>query len=209
MRINLIAPCCLPPISSFRLYLDKQTTLWVHIDEGVERARKRFDDALANKVTKVILTSVFANRMEGDGGGFPLLFMPDGDADKLEDWLEQAQGTYNVNHLLSGLEDVSKIGIIRDLSRSGKRYAFRGVERLIPNISPQRELEDKVEWRLKGTIFSKRTDFLHRIPLDAKEKQDDIVSIDPIQCESTAYYRFILSSPCTFHQSCTMSRTYF
>ena len=100
----------------------------MEIDVGIGRTRKEINVITANKITKVLLTLVFPNKIERDDGGFLLLFMPSEDIDDLENWLEYIQGIYNLSYILSGAEDVTGVGIIRDHSKSGKAYIFYRVE---------------------------------------------------------------------------------
>ena len=76
MRMKMISPCRLPQLFDLTLYLNTKTSLRVKIGKGVE---DEMSVIMANKITKVLLTSVFPNRMKEDDGGFPLLFVPDED----------------------------------------------------------------------------------------------------------------------------------
>ncbi|KAI9745792.1 MAG: Dicer-like protein 2, partial [Candelina submexicana] len=91
LRMKMIAPCQLPQLSDLTLYVDSKTVLHVKIDSEIGRTRKEINVTTANKITDVLLTSVFPSKMERDDGGFPLLFTPAEDVDDLENWLEHVQ----------------------------------------------------------------------------------------------------------------------
>ena len=203
LRMKMIAPCQLPQLSDLTLYVDSKTVLHVKIDSEIGRTRKEINVTTANKITDVLLTSVFPSKMERDDGGFPLLFTPAEDVDDLENWLEHVQGTYDLSHMLSAAEDTTTVGIVRDHSKSGKAYVFHGFEQLGEDSSPQQQPEVRAEMHLKVKKFPKRTDFLHRIPAEAMEKKDDFVFLDPGCCQihrlPTIYSQFAMYIPSIMH----------
>ena len=77
MRMKMISPYRLPQLFDLTLYLNTKTSLRVKFGKGVETVKDEMSVIMANKITKVLLTSVFPNRMKEDDGGFPLLFVPD------------------------------------------------------------------------------------------------------------------------------------
>ena len=83
---------------------------------------------ITNNITKVLLTSVFPNRIKENNDRFPLLFVPDKDLDDPQSSLEHVRGTYNSNNITREVADATAIGIIRDRSRSDKAYVFHGIE---------------------------------------------------------------------------------
>ena len=70
------------------------------------------------------------------------------------------------------------IGIMRDRFKSNKAYVFHGVERMARDYSEQRS-GTILDMCLKVKKFLKRTDFSHRVPVDAIEKKDDFAFLDP------------------------------
>lgn len=112
MQMKMIAPCQLPQLSHLNLHVDNRTLLRVEIDAGIGRARKEINVTMANKLTKVLLTSVSPNKLERNDGGFPLLFTPSEDVDDLENWLKHTQGTHDLSHILSGAEDATGVEIV-------------------------------------------------------------------------------------------------
>ena len=84
------------------------------------------------------------------------------------------RGTHDSNDILSGVEDATAVGIIRDYSKSGKAYIFYGADQI-----GQGSLADI---HLKVKKFSKRIDFLHRVPTDAMEKKYNLIFFDPKDC---------------------------
>ena len=183
VRMKMIAPCQLPQLLSLTLYVDSGTVLQLEFDAEIGRSRREINIATANKITEVLLTSVFPRRMERDNGGFPLLFTPDEDVADLENWLEHVQGRHDLSHILSAAEDAAELGIVRDHSKSGKAYVFHGVEHLKQDSSLHQQPEVEAEMHLKVKKFSKRTDFLHPVPADAMEKRDDFILLDPGCCQ--------------------------
>ena len=174
MRMKMISPCRLPQLFDLTLYVSASTVLRVEIGEGVRRFKDEISVAAANEITKVLLTSVFPNRMKEADGGFPLLFTPDEDVGDPQGWLERVRGTHDSNDILSGLENAATMGIVRDRFKSGKAYILHGVDQI--------EQDSLASMRLKVKKFPKRTDFLHRVPADAMEKKDNFVFLDPEDC---------------------------
>ena len=91
------------------------------------------------------------------------------------------RGTYNFNNIIRGVADAAVIGIIRDRFKSNKAYVFHGVERIARDYSEQRS-GTILDIYLKVKKFLKRTDFLHRVPVDAIEKKDNFAFLDPKDC---------------------------
>lgn len=88
------------------------------------------------------------------------------------------RGTYNFNNIIRGVADAAVIGIIRDLFKSNKAYVFHGIERMARDYSEQRS-GTILDICLQVKKFLKRTDFLHRVSVDAIEKKDDFAFLDP------------------------------
>ncbi|KAL8698066.1 MAG: hypothetical protein Q9201_006777 [Fulgogasparrea decipioides] len=195
MRMKMYSPCRLPQLFDLTLYVDARTLLRVEIGEGVGRVKDEISVATANEITKALLTSVFPTRMKEADGGFPLLFTPGEDVGDLQSWLEHVQGTHDSKDILSSVEDAAAVGIVRDLSKSGKAYIFHGADQ-----SGQGSLADM---RLKVKKFPKRTDFLHRVPANAMEKTDDFIFLDPEDCRiermPVIYAQFAMYIPSIMH----------
>ena len=54
------------------------------IDEEIERARKKINVIMINKIIKILLTLVFFNKVEENNNRFLLLFILSEDVDNLE-----------------------------------------------------------------------------------------------------------------------------
>ena len=151
---------------------------------------------MAKNITKVLLTSVFPNRMKEDDGRFPLLFVPDEDLGDPQSWSEHVRGTYVSNDIIRGVADAAVVGIIRDRSKSDKAYVFHGVERIARDCSEQRS-GTMPDICLKAKKFPKRTDFLHRVPAD------DFAFLDPKDCRISrlpvTYSQFAMFIPLIMH----------
>ena len=195
MRMKMICPCRLPQLSDLTLYVNARTLLRVEIGEGVERVKDEVSVTTANEITKVLLTPVFSTRMKEADGGFPLLFTPGEDVGDPQSWLDHVRGTHDSYDILSGVEDAAAVGIVRDISKSGKAYIFHGFDQ-----TGQVSLADM---RLKAKKFPKRTDFLHRVPADEMEKKDDFVFLDPKDCRiermPAIYAQFAMYIPSIMH----------
>ena len=137
MRMKMISPCRLPQLFDLTLYLNAKPSLGVKIGKGVETMKDEMSIIMANNITKVLLTSVFPNRMKENDGRFPLLFVPDEDLGDPQSWLEHVRGTYDSNDITRGVADAAAVGIIRDRSKSDKAYVFHGIERTARGCSEQ------------------------------------------------------------------------
>ena len=163
------SPCRLPQLFDLKLYVDVRALLRVEIGEGVGRVKDEISVATANESTKTLLTSVFPTRMKEADDGFLLLFTPGEDVGDPQSWLEHVRGTHDSKDILSGVEDAATVGIVRDLSKLGNR-------------ADQIGRDSSTDVRLKVKKFPKRTDFLHRVPANAMEKNDDSIFLDPENC---------------------------
>ena len=208
MRMKMISPCRLPQLFDLTLYLKAKTSLLVKTGKGVEIVKNEMSVIMANKITKVLLTSVFPNRMKENDGGFPLLFVPDEDLGDPQSWLEHVQGTYDSNDLIRGVADAAGVGIIQDRSKSNKAYVFHGVERMARDCSEQQSgTTANICFKVKK--FLERTDFLHRVPADAMEKKDDFAFLDPKDCRINRLPVPIPNSRYLYHRSCIKWRMRF
>ena len=202
MRMRMISPCRLPQLFDLTLYLNAKTSLGVKIGKGVETIKDEMSIIMANNITKVLLTSVFPNRMKENDGRFPLLFVPDEDLGDPQSWLEHVRGTYDSNDITRGVADAAAVGIIRDRSKSDKAYVFHWIERTARGCSEQRS-GTVANICLKVKKFPKRTDFLHRVPADAIEKKDDFAFLDPKDCRISRlpviYSQFAMFIPSIMH----------
>lgn len=80
MRIKMVSPCRLPQPFDLTLYVNAKTSLRVKIGQRVETVKDEISVRMANEVTKLLLTSVFPNRVKEDDAEFPLLFAPGEDS---------------------------------------------------------------------------------------------------------------------------------
>ena len=181
IRMKMIAPFLLPQISTFTLYVNAQLSLSVSISEGVETAMEADKIAAVNEATRILLQSVFPTKMSSEHQHFLLLFSPDEHWGGLESWLKNVRGTFDYHDLRLGVESPAAIGLVRDSSKPNKAYAFHGIEHR-PRDYPEDQSKFTTDLGLKVKAFSKRTDFLHRIPADAAKKKEDFVFVSPQNC---------------------------
>lgn len=172
------------------------------ISKGVEPIQDEMSVIMAKNITKVLLTSVFPNRMKEDDGRFPLLSVLDEDLGDPQSWSEHVRGTYVSNDIIRGVADAAVVGIIRDRSKPDKAYVFHGVERMARDCSEQRS-GTMPDICLKAKKFPKRTDFLHRVPADAIEEKDNFAFLDPKDCRISrlpvTYSQFAMFIPLIMH----------
>ena len=74
--MKMISLYRLPQLFDLTLYVNARTLLRVEIGEGVGRVKDEISVVTANKIIKVLLTSVFPTRIKEADSGFPLLFTP-------------------------------------------------------------------------------------------------------------------------------------
>ena len=200
VQMKLISPCRLPQLFDLMLYLDARTSLRLRFGEGVETIKDEMSITIATEITKVLLLSVFSNRMKEDDHGFPLLFIPNTSMEDPQSWLEHVRGTYDSTELLRGVADIASVGIVRDTSRSNKRYVFQGVEKVVQDSS---EIGTAAKICLKVKKFPKRTDFLHRVSTDVTEVKDNFTFLDPQNCRvdrlPMTYSQFAMFLPSVMH----------
>lgn len=157
---------------------------------------------ITKNITKVLLTSVFPNRIKENDDRFPLLSVLDEDLGDPQSWSKHVRGTYVSSDIIRGVADAAVVGIIRDRSKSDKAYVFHGVERMTRDCSEQRS-GTMPDICLKAKKFPKRTDFLHRVPADAIEEKDNFAFLDPKDCRISRlpviYSQFAMFIPLIMH----------
>ena len=202
-EMRMISPIRLPHIISFTLHVDAVTSFAVNIGDGVQAAKPISYLATINRVTSVLLQSVFPRRVEEEDQGFLLLFVPNIDLEDLESWLKAKQGIYHEQDVLSRMEDAAAMGLVRERSELNKAYVLHGIERRIPN-GAKKEIGTAMETCLKVKKFPKRTDFLHQIPANAPKRSDDYVFLAQRDCQigrlPVIYSQFATFIPSIMHQ---------
>ena len=208
LAITLVSPGPLPHLSSLELHWDSGQSYSVDISFLRQRT---YDDAMADvssQITNLMLRSVYRNRMKPNQSDFPLLFVPVENTENLHVWLQMVKGTNFPEDCLSPKCE-EKLGLVRDKSQSGKAHilhAFEHRQRTPDRSAAIEALEEPTEvcLHLKVTRLSKRADFLHRIPLDAKATPNSgFVYIPAEKCEVDrlpfAYSQFALFIPSIMH----------
>jgi dsRNA-specific ribonuclease len=180
IKMKMISPCPLPPVSSFALYVDAETTLQVEIGEAIERGYDQTNITVANEITQMFFSSAFPKRTKENESDFPLLFLPLDILDDLQLWLDSMNGTYQFQDIHSGKVDITKIGLVSDLW--GNPYSLHAIEQDRPESS-EGEVNTEANPVLKVMKLSKRADFLHRIASDASPASKELRDLDPNNCK--------------------------
>ena len=123
-QLVMLLPVRIPTMAStFDLYWDQDTTFQLIIEPD----KATFPPSViasAAQITFLLLGSVFRSRIE-DRSDFLALFMPSDCMDHLT-WLSSYSGVMKAEALRD--EDFGKdVGLVRDLSHSGKLYVFHNV----------------------------------------------------------------------------------
>ena len=208
LAIKLLSSVPLPRLASLDLHWDSGQSYTVDISSLQQRI---YDDALvdiSSQVTGLMLHSIHRNRMQPNQFDFPLLFTPTENTRDLRIWLRMVQGTRcpEKDFIHTSKKD---FGLVRDKSQSGKAHVFHGFvhrQRTSDRSAPMevaRELTDEC-LHLKVTQLPKRTDFLHRVPLDQKPKAGlGSVYLPAVNCEVDrlpfTYSQFAMFIPSIMH----------
>ena len=165
--MRMISPFVLPSLGRLTLYPENESV--VHVDfDPITNVQYGGETDISDKITMLLLFSIYRSRMTSDRRGFPVLFEPSIDFTKRDKWLTEVTGTRPASTLLGNLPVYMQAGIIRDLSMNGTPYIFSGVQyrhveidgaQIEGNIEPDMELAPF----LSVSKLSKRTDFLHPI----------------------------------------------
>lgn len=206
--IRLLSPGPLPHLSSLELHWDSRQSYSIDISLSQPRI---YDDAtvdVSSQITNLILHSIYRNRMKPNQSDFPLLFIPAKGTEDLRVWLRMAKGTDVPKDCFSP-KSKELLSLVRDKTQNGMAHIFHAFEhrQRTPDLSAAMEAVEEPTGdclHLKVTKLSKRADFLHPIPLDAKAKQDSgFLYIPAEKCEIDrlpfAYSQFAMFIPSLMH----------
>lgn len=175
-KMLMTLPLALPQKINFKLYWDATNSFDVEIGPGRSvRYHQEHIDSHA-KCTHLILRSIYKYRMESDSTDFVCLFAP-AIAGDLQTWMKTVSGSKPAITLMEKDINPSHVGLIRDLMRNESPHIFHNIDvvrtnlledppsarKVMPCEWPVGSVEDKVF--VKTTRLSKRSDFLHKIPL--------------------------------------------
>lgn len=85
--MKIVSPCQLLQFFDFMFYVNAKTFLLMKIG-GVEMVKDEISVTMVNKITKVLLTSVFSTWVKEDDSSFLLLFIPDEGLGNPQSWLK-------------------------------------------------------------------------------------------------------------------------
>ena len=214
-ELAMLLPRPLPSISNFELYWDLNTSFTAIISTSSPLERAKDFIASASEITWLLLSSVIRQRMDPTRQDFVALFIPP-DSRDLKAWTAPFRGTTSAETLLGSIASAN-IGIVRDLKENGKPYTFRDVLRgrsqAVANTEDcimvvDGEIAPAVDY-LEVARLSKRTDFLHILPLHDQETTVELgsrrfMSLPMRNCEVDnlpfAYARFAMLVPSIMHQ---------
>ena len=165
----MLLPVRIPAIAgTFDLYWDQDTTFKMTIEsETVDFSPAVI--ASAAQITFLLLESVFKSRIENGRYDFMALFIPSNCTD-YPAWLSSYSGVIKAEALPA--EDFKDVGLVRDLSHSGRLHIFQNIKFLAN--TPSEVVHDCNTQFYPGDLgqrkvievkrLPKRADFLHPIP---------------------------------------------
>ncbi|KAL8807643.1 MAG: hypothetical protein Q9182_000627 [Xanthomendoza sp. 2 TL-2023] len=171
LTIQIIVPCSLPTIPSITLFWDASMTFRACVQPSSPVVLTSVDIDSAAQSTVLLLSSVFRSKMDPEKFDLIALFTPDEHETEIH-WAEQFDGTIKAGKLKQidvSMLSVSKLGLIRDMTRDGQPHILRGFETgssepaIVASI-PQDSGNAGDELLLHVSRFPKRTDFLHPVP---------------------------------------------
>ncbi|KAL9001364.1 MAG: hypothetical protein Q9169_000255 [Polycauliona sp. 2 TL-2023] len=166
VTMHMFLPCSLPLIGfSITLFWDASTTFIVSLHPAFSTLSHM---GQAVESTELLFSSVFRSRMEAGKSDYVALFAP-ADHGHGTQWAEQFSGTLegeSLRRIDDSVSTLSKLGIVRDLTRNGVPHILRGFEKhssdpTSPELEDTKLSEDDVF--LHVSRFPKRTDFLHPV----------------------------------------------
>ncbi|KAI4196309.1 MAG: hypothetical protein LQ350_006626 [Teloschistes chrysophthalmus] len=169
VSMQMLLPCDLPTIPPLSLYWDSYTTFTVFVRQRSCIPFSANYTEAAKQSTTLLLSTVFRSRINTAKTDLVALFTPSAHEDPAE-WATRCTGVFPGESLdkisLSALS-LSKLGIVRDLTRNATPFIFRGFASTTDGIvvEPERPEQDDASLILEVSRFPKRTDFLHPIPL--------------------------------------------
>ena len=208
----ILLPRPLPSVLDFELYWDHNVLFTTIISESSSTPLDRDYIVSAAKATGLLLSSIYKMRMTLSQFDFVALFtIPN--AKDLEAWIASCLGTTRADKLLDSAMASSDVGIVRDMTESGKPHIFEGISykqcdgsESAEDCAMTMDCETAAINRLKVTKLSKRSDFLH---MPSSQNQNKVVSpglkcLQASKCEIDnlpfVYSRFALFVPSIMHQ---------
>ncbi|KAL8695165.1 MAG: hypothetical protein Q9218_000333 [Villophora microphyllina] len=214
VSMQMLLPCTLPAIPALTLYWDSYTIFTVVVRQSSPILGSPKYTEAAKQSTTLLLSTVFRSRIHTAKTDFVALFAPSADEDPGE-WTKQHSGTILGESLekpnLSAVS-LSKLGIVRDLTRNAVPYILRGFTEVASTTDgvflKSRELkeDDNTSLVLEVSRFPKRTDFLHPVPLLEKKagKGTNRELLGPENCEidklPISYAYFAAAIPAILHR---------
>ena len=214
----MLLPVRIPAIAGIiDLYWDQNTTLQLIVQPETVSFSPTVT-ASAAQITFLLLESVFRNRLEHGRYDFIALFMPSDCMDHLT-WLSSYSGLIEAE-ALRDQDLVREIGLVRDLSHSGKLHIFQSIRNTEGYASQRRQCSesvpdcgiqlDKANSNQSNLIevkaLPKRTDFLHPVPSGnaTSAKGSGLRWLPANECEVEKmpfrYSRFALFVPAILHK---------
>ncbi|KAL8801992.1 MAG: hypothetical protein Q9200_006748, partial [Gallowayella weberi] len=192
LTIQVIVPCSLPTIPAITLFWDASMTLTACVQPSSPVVLTSVDIDSAAQSTQLLLSSVFRSKMDLERFDFIALFTPT-EHENEKYWAEQFDGTIKGGKLKQidvSLLSISKLGLIRDMTRDGLPHILRGFETgssepAIMTSIPQDSGDGGDELLLHVSRFPKRTDFLHPVSSNNQKASGvpNKILLKPEDCE--------------------------
>ncbi|KAL8874525.1 MAG: hypothetical protein Q9174_000163 [Haloplaca sp. 1 TL-2023] len=208
--MRMLIPCNLPAIPPVNLYWDASNTFTATVQQSiaVQFGSSHVESAIA--CTSLLLSSVFASRMDAKKTDFVALFTPSTTHDGHK-WNERFNGTIKGDHLqhldMSSVSP-SKFGIVRE---NGARYILKGIQdgsSQIDEVSSEYDSagNERPYILLQVSRFPKRSDFLHPVSIQNQQsaRRTFQALLQAKDCEidrlPLAYARFAAFVPSILHR---------
>ncbi|EFQ99474.1 hypothetical protein MGYG_02485 [Nannizzia gypsea CBS 118893] len=170
-RMLLILPIHLPCGFTLNLFWNEESTLSVSVSP--EELSISDEDIVSSPLaTRILLSSVFPTRMNGDSHDFSCIFVPDLDEEQgdLEAWCNNVIKTISGDKIESCAQgSIEKFGLARRTDINARAWTVEKVLWMKPvraasdNESAEDEEDEEEILHLEGEKWPKRTDFLHPV----------------------------------------------
>ena len=116
-EVLLLFPLPLPTIRPFLIHWDKKIEYQVDIESNVLICPPVNKD-MAQRVTDLLLRSVFSGRMSAKPDDLTILFTPSQSIDEMQQWLDKYSGRVEAEDAFFG-SSLDQIGLVRDMRHNG------------------------------------------------------------------------------------------
>ncbi|EER25487.1 Type III restriction enzyme, res subunit family protein [Coccidioides posadasii C735 delta SOWgp] len=211
----MVLPVELPCDISFRLFWNEHSTLLVSVKRGGQDFAADLIRPAAD-TTSILLSSLFSQKMVPGSRDFSWLFVPQMESipSAIREWCDSVTGTISLHDIrdcdMAGFENP---GLVRPMDNTARPCTFEKLvwRKCVPaETSDGASLSEQVTYdrevpHIEGTVWPKRTDFLHRLEPSNTSKAHHTAkcfypanncSVDRLPVE---YSQFALFIPCLIH----------